>query len=444
MKKFILISIGSFFTLIVNAQGDLEKRNKMIREIESFLNSYSYYTTIKANYSFEFELLSNKYFSWNNSNENRLFRVEEIITRLEKNNQKELSEAVKADYLKLLGSFYKQYQLPMLEKELYNQTATKPWNTFPYLILNDSIIDISSCFWQKTDSGYKLTNSIDTLAKFDPWRPQKPKNKESIGKEITIRYYNYQDTSITVQFLDSFENNQIRKKNKISPDIYGLVNSEFYRKQSLYKSDVPAVLSSWISDLLNDLKKRLPWDWYEVVQKMSLSYSNLPNETLWVKSDAANIYLSPFLIRAVYIKHIYELYHGNIQEIPNYINRLKNSRQRTIKDDSAVYESLKNGFQRHFYFLLLHELGHPVNNRLKTDRIEELCDCTAVQVIIDNKLQESLGIFEEILIQSIKEGSENLWNVSDQVKILNRLKLLKDKNGKLVSPNCNALIMTGK
>lgn len=440
MKKFILTLIGSFFALYLIAQDDLERRSKLVSEVESFLNAYTYYTTIKSSYAFQFELLSENYFSWDSLHKDKFYFVEDIISELERNNQIILADKLKENHIKSLYKIYEQYRILMIEKELFNQVAPAPWTSFPYIVLNDSIIDLSSCFWQKTEKGYKLTNSIDTLKKFDPWRQQKPKNKESVGKELTLRYYNYQDTTITTQMIDSFQNNQINKKNKISSDIYGLVNSEFYRKQSLYENDVPVIIRIWIQDLLFDLKKLLPKEWNTAVRDMTVSFTNIPNETLWFKSDKREIYLSPFLIRAVYIKHIYEIFHGEIQEIPRYINNLKNSRQRTLKDDIDIHDNLKKRFQRHFYFLLLHELAHPIINNLKIKKVEEMCDCKAAEIIINNNLSESLGIFEEILIQSIKEGSKELWSVIDQVSILNRLTLLKNKEGKLFLPNCSTLL----
>lgn len=441
MKKYILLIIGSFTSFILAAQPDLEKRKALVNDMESFLNAYAYYTTLKTNYNFYFLSLPENHFSWDISGTGKFYTIDEIVKNLEHQGASAYSEKLRSNLIEFLRKLYDQYRLPMLEKEMANLVAKDPWNSFPYVILNDSIIDISNCFWKKTGANnYQLTNSIDTLKKFDPWRQQKPKKREAVGFEIILRYYNYTDSTITPSVKDSFQTQWIKKNNSISPDIYGLVNSEYFKKKALYENDVPAVIQKWLNELLEELMKELSPNWAAAVNNIKISYANLPSETLWFKSNESSIFLSPFLIRAVYIKHIYERFHGKIEEIPAYIDGLKYSRQRTLKDDQDIYRILKTGFQRHFIFLLLHELAHPLIDKLKLDNTEELCDCNAAKLIQDKKLNRSLGIFEEILAQSVKEGSDNLWDVSNPKSILTRLNQLKNTDGSFKQQSCGVTL----
>ena len=68
---------------------------------------------------------------------------------------------------------------------------------------------------------------------------------------------------------------------------------------------------------------------------------------------------------------------------------------------------------------------------------EQLCDCNAVEVMLSANISFQLGIFKNILSQSIAEGSANLWGITDQKAIKDRLIRITDKKGNITSIVCS-------
>ena len=207
------------------------------------------------------------------------------------------------------------------------------------------------------------------------------------------------------------------------------MNSNYYEGASYSGKKVPSIIDLWLKDALERMKNFLPLEWINKVRLIKLNYTIEDERKLWFSSDESDLYISPYLVRAIYIK--------SYNETPFNLEKMK-SRQYTLRDVSDTYKMRKQRFQNNFYFLFLHELAHQkYDGKEKDNLIEELCDCKAVEIIKDQHLPEKLGVFEDILIEVIKEGRTNLWNIENESSILNRLKLIKDVDKNLIRQDCN-------
>ena len=90
---------------------------------------------------------------------------------MERNNEIDKLEYVKKDFLDyFIQKMYKTYEFEISYKQIVYLQNYKPWNTYPYLILNDSIINISSCEIKRSDHGYIIANKVNTVRNLlDAW-----------------------------------------------------------------------------------------------------------------------------------------------------------------------------------------------------------------------------------------------------------------------------------
>lgn len=439
MKKYILLLIGSFFVRLSIAQSDKIKQEIIAKEIVDFATCFENYTTIKKDFTVRFDYLDSTFFKWNVNGKVKFIKVEELLNKLEQNNQPNLVDLVKKDYLDFFRRLYESYESNLLFRKRQYDSNYRPWKYYPYIVLNDSIINISKCDLKKTINGYTLYNKkeiskniLDYWSVSD-WENEIPISKINIEKEIHYYYYNYQDSTILGYKFDSLRTEIVKKKNKLNTDINSLINSSFYKGSLNPGGVVPSILSIWISEYFKELKNYLPEEWKLRINDIKLNYEITDQKKLWFVSDKSDLYISPYLIRAVYI-----IFYNRFKE--GFFNNISDlgTNKYTLADIKGTYRMIKNGFQNNFHFLILHELAHQMyNGKEKKGKIEELCDCKALEIIKANKLQEKLGVFEDILIQVVKENKKELWDIENENDILERLKKLKKPDNSFILQNCD-------
>lgn len=432
MKAKFLFFVFAYFSNYLNAQLSNQLYNKYINELEAFKNCREEYTKIKTYFSVEFIGLPKKYFAAIDTTGDFLIDPVILVNKLETAHQQELAFQLREKILAQFSNLYDYYSDYPFQGSLLKNDKALPWKGFPLIVFNDSLIDISKSTWKQESNGYKIISKPDSsndILNFWSANPFPEKiDSRAVQKEIQLFCYNKDDERVTGKRLDSVSNTIQKLKNTIPSDIYGLVNSGLYNK---YYIGVPGIIRSWLNEALENVRKIIPPGWPKEAKEFPLSFSRNGTEVFWFKVSDREILLSPYLIRAVYMRHF---------QTTNSID-INLTKKSYWKDIEFEYSLHKKRFIANFYFLLLHELAHLNYNSLGIKNIEECCDCKALELLQQNNYPVSLGIFESILIQSIKEAVENVWDYTEPQALLNRLSLLKNADGKYRVQNCDSVYL---
>jgi hypothetical protein len=236
---------------------------------------------------------------------------------------------------------------------------------------------------------------------------------------------------------DSIRAHAYRQYYNIDFDIDGLVESSLYKSVS-----TPYILQSWLSKGLGIVKEDLDSSYREKVKNVKIDFSQQNSDLLWMRNDGQNIFISPFLVRAVFIKLI-----RNNTYIFHILNKYDKSHNEFKMNDHSdfpnpervIFEMFEAEFIMNFVFLISHELAHIYLGHTPFNFNEYQADCygwkNCKNIIIKSywysgvhETKASLGVFESLFDKALKENKSFLWGfhtVNDADAQKNRLLTLK-------------------
>ena len=244
-------------------------------------------------------------------------------------------------------------------------------------------------------------------------------------------------------------------------NLNGFINSSNYTRTDFYDQELPELITKILEENLR-LSIRLisSQEQRQHMKDVKIITRELPgNAKLWVSTDtrAKQIYLSPYFIRAVFNISYYQVpllklaensYSGSnssskneeeraIRRVRILFNGKTGSRVREI--DSAYFNNFVDLFSKNLQLVIGHELAHLYNTSLSDHQLEIACDCHAAQNLLQKYNKLDLGVFETLLINSIKTGETDFWGRSiDPEKLRDRfVKLKKYQETKATPSPCD-------
>jgi len=178
--------------------------------------------------------------------------------------------------------------------------------------------------------------------------------------------------------------------------------------------------------------------------KLNLKDYLSPSGKLWINTDVSKkeIYLSPYLIRAVFMMSYYEVRLMKLIEnktkkrVRTFIGG-KGSNSSPITIDSAYFQNFVNRFSWNLQFVLSHELAHIYLKESNAVKLEFECDCSAYFWIRKAYQEWSLGVFDSLIVASIRNGEAFVWDIKDGRSHIDRFDvLMRLKEGKPLPSDC--------
>ena len=225
----------------------------------------------------------------------------------------------------------------------------------------------------------------------------------------------------------------------------GLRDLIFSKKYNNRRSDTLAVdrlTKTLIESALTETINMLSAEQKETVKNLKLSFeSDESNSTLWLSTNGKYVFISPLLIRAIYVYTLsrfpslfYDTYYRNL-------NSVEMGRQ-SLSDIRFFNNELLQGFKSAFYFVFNHELAHTYFSRPSIkDNVQNeiICDCGAYRTLKSKRSTVNAGVFTLMLEESVKAGLTEIWGSINPEHILKRVKYLEDLNKGLIEPDCDKI-----
>lgn len=203
-------------------------------------------------------------------------------------------------------------------------------------------------------------------------------------------------------------------------NIDGYVNSINYQSFNLTHLKMPDLVEALLQENLRVCKKIIRnADFSARVNDIHISYRAFDGSTkLWTTTNllSREIYLSPYLIRAVFNMSLYEdkLFKlaeevvQNGDDLQVYFQGKSGASAKQV--DSAYFTNFVERFSKNIMFIIGHELGHVYlpGHPINTD-IESACDDYSAYFYLSYFHQLELGIFENLLIKSISSNELDFW-----------------------------------
>lgn len=315
---------------------------------------------------------------------------------------------------------------------------------------------------------HDLTQVLDS-AKMDNFRSyQKTYIEQKIKKERRIKLRNpdyikdIEDNVVTVYFtvseypwremgkmgrIDSLIKAKDSEINIIPNDLQNLLFSDKYKlRDSLV---LPKSFETYCTLKFQELVNRVNQYAHPERtqnQRIKFNYSKVRKGVLWASSNAKTntINVSPHLLRAVFIMSIIN-YNGKEGFKTNVKNRnadqflsgIFSNSQFMNEEDFRINNMLFDDyFINRMGFIIRHELAHL---NLGTLANEKQCDCYAFATYRKRGIwsKKVLGVYEELLQVSIKNGRADLWGVKNTSDLLERFKFVESISDKpLRLKNC--------
>lgn len=234
--------------------------------------------------------------------------------------------------------------------------------------------------------------------------------------------------------------------------INGYVNSINYSVVDFNDITIPPVVNELVNENVRLGKELIQNpEFRKLVADVSVITKKFPgNDKLWVQTDVDKkiIYLSPYLIRALFIISYYQIIHlqfpenhvryGNAQNIMRGKGR---SGGPVYVIDSSYVGSFLNAFSKNIQFILGHELAHIYLKGKFKGSEEYACDCYSAKNIIDKIGKLNLGLFETMLFNSIQTGETYFWGNFDVQELNRRYILMKNvQDSGTYKENCNRFL----
>jgi hypothetical protein len=281
--------------------------------------------------------------------------------------------------------------------------------------------------------------------------------KKAFRKETDMRLILFINASRMNRFVDLPEihltpglGQSIKSKdpvNKIKEKYFGLTDIDGLISSPLLQMDsTPAMLNQWIKMALSYSKSGFPEKYQTKISKVNIEYDSRSGKKLWMDNDGSTIYISPALVRAVFLSLMTksdENYAFQFNSLPRYSTFIKTEQGVLRQIYKRMYLTLKYKFISGFVFILSHELSHiclehfgynfkPIfefdADRLAFTNIKTL-EFRSKQSFANVEVKSSLGLFEDLLIRSFNQGKSHYWGYHSEGDIamqMERLKVLKD------------------
>ena len=237
----------------------------------------------------------------------------------------------------------------------------------------------------------------------------------------------------------------IFKELAIQQNTTALVYYRWY-KDAAKNVSLPKSMQNFINNKFKYLKKHLKPDHKRILENCELVFETPKIELqtinredlepiLFTKTAGRKIYVSPSLIRAVFMQSFVAPQDLLALTMICYNNSDSLRDKKFLKIFTRTFDfTVLEEFTNSFLFPFAHEMAHIylANDHKSKDNIEELCDCYALNHIWSIKKEKtSTGYFESILVQAFEENTEELWDSSNNNEVKNKLKsrldLLKER-----------------
>jgi hypothetical protein len=245
---------------------------------------------------------------------------------------------------------------------------------------------------------------------------------------------------------------------RVHDSVRDLVTYRWYRQHATASDRLvflPSGLQKFVHDEFTRLRLRLPGDQQATLARWKLtldkppdyasevlefpSRGNLPTGVLWMQARDGYIYLSPGLVRALFMEATIreQLLIGWYHEFGRALNATPDGKQgrltfEVLEAPNSV-ERLVSELREALQFPLAHEMAHVFIYRggppgSGTETSEQRVDCYALAFMqaIGEKL--TLGAFERLLVRALDEGVQSLWLEGQQsaLQIRSRLAFIRE------------------
>lgn len=361
------------------------------------------------------------------------------------------------DYLSLgeLEYYAKKY----LPEEKYNFVFSKVKNSITlenekleYLFLYSNYEQLSN--QPKYIDEYLIvfdhSDPIESLIDFHvDQKPNEEVDREDI-RDFVMRYYfgRINDELYLQPFAYAGLSESI--EHQIYIDIFGVPNNlEDLVFSDIYKDfDIDSFFIDILEQMFRTQITFLEADEYSKVMQVNLNLNKRLDENLWLNINAESMYISPNLVRAVFIYTNNELeriirykdkyytehaYHG--------LQTMYFDRELSTEDMEGLYSLFINKFKDSFNFIIAHELAHLyLGDGYYVIDDEFKCDCAAINHMIDFNGYFDYGIFVTMISKSVEIGREDIWEFNTKEassEVLKRTILLKKYSGTSEKLDCN-------
>lgn len=221
-------------------------------------------------------------------------------------------------------------------------------------------------------------------------------------------------------------------------NLYGFINSKNFTQVNFDQEQLPDLIKTLIQEnlkiaisLISDASNR------SKVDNITLDFRDVSgHQKFWINTDVANriIYLSPYLIRAVFNISYYQL------DLLKLVERTRDKEElskffrgkgsATVSEiDNAYFSNFVELFSKNIQFIFSHELAH-FYIYSTDERMKEIdCDKEALSLLEQNFENYDLGIFKTLLIKSIERGELDYWgNAIRKDWLIERYYLLDSKS----------------
>lgn len=205
-------------------------------------------------------------------------------------------------------------------------------------------------------------------------------------------------------------------------------------KANCYK--LPSTLKDFLNNSFNKTKTLIPEEFQAKIHDVSLKFENVENTNnkFWLFSpiDENNVYISPFLVRAVFIKIAnsqIELIGKANSSIYRWRNPDKSKKEALSSEELNEYyrirwqyiseekqsankelaDLISEEFEKAFQFYFIHELAHFFTPNGEFN--EHSCDCVATKVLQYSSNLDYQNIVLEILNLSLDQD-DNVWGLT--------------------------------
>ncbi|MFD1141137.1 hypothetical protein ACFQ4C_08460 [Larkinella insperata] len=219
--------------------------------------------------------------------------------------------------------------------------------------------------------------------------------------------------------------------------ISGYVNSINYQATDFSQVAMPELIEVLLQQNLALCKRMIVHPPYaRLVKDARLSYKEFSGPTkLWVTSSVAQqvVYLSPYLIRAVFNMSLYQRSLYPLAEVNGQTNEslrtfLEGKESASVREiNERYFNHFVEVFSRNISFVIGHELAHMylADQPLRMN-LETACDLNAAYFYLRHTGQLDLGVFENLLMQSLSSQELDFWGHDiDKQGLTSRYRQLK-------------------
>jgi hypothetical protein len=220
-------------------------------------------------------------------------------------------------------------------------------------------------------------------------------------------------------------------------NIDGYVNSVNYTDFNTNNFETPDIIKQIIQQTFSLAKQIVNSRTFQQrLSQSTLSLKNISNSNkLWINTDTTSsiVYLSPYLIRAVFNMSYYS---NDFSSLPEERAGKKTGvlhffsgkhEMSAIQIDDRYFQRFIDSFSTNLFFVISHELSHIyLTNFSSTSDVEMACDTYAAYFCISYFKTLNLGVFQSLVIKSIESDELNFWGFGiDSKSLENRFDNLK-------------------